>query len=141
MKARTCRCDVVPISAKPLDSFALLRSSNVEEVCAAFATVYARPVLVPVGGTEAFEARMNVCGLSDVDLAFDSFGCDVRFEFPPSGFFCEVFPLRGGGEVACAGASVALRPGSVVLVPADCAHGATFSADYEIWCCASAPAP
>lgn len=119
------------LPAKPLDSFPFVRSRDVEEVSAALAAVYARPVLTPTHGVEGFNATINVCNLNEVGVAYGSFGVAVRFDFPASGFFSQVFPLRGSGKMVCGSASAAVSPGCSALVPADCPHIANYSADYE----------
>jgi len=121
----------VVVSAQPLDNFPFVRSRDVEAVSDALASVYARPVLVPARGVEGFSATINVCNLNNVGLAYGAFGVEVRFDFPASGFFSQLFPIRGKGEIVCGRASATLSPGSSAIVSADWAHKANFSADYE----------
>ncbi len=118
-------------SCKPLDSFPFVRSRDVEEARDALATVYVRPVLTPAPGAEGFNARINVCPLNGFGVAYGSFGTEVSFDFPASGYFSQVFPLRGTGEMICGGAAATLGPGTSALVPADFSHQANYSADYE----------
>ena len=118
-------------SAKPLDSFPFVRSRNVEEVSDALASVYARPVLVPTRGVERFNATINVCDLNNLGLAYGAFGGEVGFDFPASGFFSQVFPIRGKGEIVCGRASATLSPGSSAMVSSGSGHKANYSADYE----------
>jgi hypothetical protein len=118
-------------SAKPLDSFPFVRSRDVEQVRDALASVYAKPVLVPTRGVAGFNATINVCQLSNLGLAYGAFGVPVGFDFPASGFFSQVFPIRGKGEIVCGRVAAALNPGSSAVVSADRAHKADYNADYE----------
>jgi len=119
------------LSCKPLDSFPFVRSRDVEEAREALASVYVRPVLTPARGAEGFDARINVCPLKSFGVAYGSFGTEVSFDFPASGYFSQIFPLRGKGEMLCGGAAVTLTPGASALVPAGLSHQANYSADYE----------
>ena len=127
---RLSNTTVVP-SAKPLERFPFVPSRDVEAVSDAIESIYARPLLVPARGVEGFNATINVCNLNNVGLAYGAFGGGVGFDFPASGFFSQLFPIRGKGEIVCGQATATLSPGSSAIVSADWAHKANYSADYE----------
>lgn len=63
--------DRVPVnSARPLDNFPLIRSRRVEELQDAFARVYAKPVVVPIGKGERLDTVFNNCRLQGAYIAF-----------------------------------------------------------------------
>jgi hypothetical protein len=127
--AQTAGTDVLA-SSKPLDNFPFVRSRTIEEVRAALATIYTRPVLIPARDVEGFQATINICELHNVALAYGNFGIGLNFELPASGFFSLVLPVHGTGELVCDGATVAVTPGSGAVVSADSPHKAYYSADY-----------
>ena len=102
--------------SRPLDNFPLIRSRDVEEVRHRIASVYARPVLVPAGRPEGFDAAINTCQLHDTGLLYGSFGAAVGFEFPPIGLFCQLFPARGNGETTSGKTSSQLSAGAGAVI-------------------------
>jgi len=118
-------------SSKPLDNFPFLRSRDVEEVRDALGRVYAKPALVPAYDLKGFNAVINLCQLKDTALAYGAFGAAVGFDFPATGFFSQLLPIRGTGEIACGRASVALTAGAGVMMSSDLPHKISFSGDCE----------
>lgn len=118
-------------SSKPLDNFPLVRSRNIEEVREAVARVYAKPALVPKADVETFNAALNNCKLQCTELAYGTFGAAVRLEFPATGFFSLLFPIRGSGEIICGQTSIAMAERAGAVIPSDAAHISNYSADYE----------
>ena len=86
---------------------------------------------MPARDAEGFNATINVCQLQDVGLAYGAFGTAVRFEFPASGFFSLMLPIRGTGEIVIGDTPVTLTAGNGVVVSSNEPHTANFSDDYE----------
>jgi AraC-binding-like domain len=118
-------------SAKPLDNFPLVRSSDVEEVREAFARVYAKPALVPPRRVERVDTTLNNCRLQHLEVAYAGFGAAVGFEFPATGFLSQLFPICGSGEIVCGGTSLELAAGAGTVIASDAPHQANFSVDYQ----------
>ena len=119
------------MNAKPLDRFPVVRSRNVEEVREAFACVYARPTLIPTHGVENFDAHMNMCELRNVAIGYNAFGTAVELDFPESGFFCQLFPIRGTGEASFGGTSIGMTADAGAVISSATPHKRSLSADYE----------
>jgi len=119
------------VSAKPLDNFPLVRSRNIEEVREAIGRVYAKPIMVPVAGVATLDTTYNNCRLGHVEIAYAAFGAAMRFEFPATGSFSQLFPIRGTGEVVAAGTSVSLAAHAGAVIGSDVEHTSSYSADYE----------
>jgi hypothetical protein len=122
-------------SAKPLDNFPVIRSRNVEEVRDAVARVYAKPDLIPdltaARGVRRIEATFNNCRLQNVELAYATFGAPLGFAFPASGFFSQLFPIRGTADAILEGRSTTLSIGTGMVIAPDTPHRINYSADYE----------
>lgn len=118
-------------SSKPLDNFPLVRSRNPEEVCAALARVYARPVLVPARGVDVLDSIFNHCRLKNFELSYGTFGASVGLEFPETDFFSLLIPIGGCGEVVRGQTSLALQAGAGAMISAGVGHRTNCSADYE----------
>ncbi len=118
-------------SLSPLGNFPLIRSRDIGQVREAIARAYAEPALVPTRGVAGFNTTINLCELKDIDLVYGSFGAAVGLEFPTTDFFCQLFPIRGRGEVTCGRTSVALTPGTGAVISSDRPYKVNFSADYE----------
>jgi len=118
-------------AAKPLDNFPLVRSRDIEEVREAIARIYAKPALVPAPGVKALDATINNCRLQDIDLTYGAFGAAIEIEFPATGFFCQLFPIRGKGDVIIGSTPTTLTAGGIAVVPADAEVSGKYSDDYE----------
>jgi AraC-like protein len=118
-------------STKPLDNFPLVRSRDIEEVREAIARIYTKPALVPARGVKALNATVNNCRLHNIDLSYGAFGAAVEIEFPATGFFCQLFPIRGKGDVLIGHTPATLTAGAVAVIPADAGISARYSDDYE----------
>ena len=55
----------------------------------------------------------------------------VQIEFPATGFFCQLFPIRGKGDLMIGRTSATLTAGGVALIPADAGVSGKYSDDYE----------
>ena len=119
------------VNSKPLDGFPLLRSCDIEEVRHALARVYARSVMVPARSADGLNATMNVCHLHEIGLGYGTYGAVVEFDFPETGLFCLLVPIRGRGEFACGGNSTVLTADTGAVISADVPHRTTLGADYE----------
>jgi len=122
---------VITLDSKPLANFPLVRSRSIEEVSDAIGRVYARPVLTTAPGAKTLDATFNNCRLRHVEIAYAAFGAAVTLDFPASGYFSQILPLHGSGELDCGGGAVAMAAGVGAAVTAHAAHVSRFSADYE----------
>lgn len=118
-------------SSKPLDNFPLIRSSDVEEVRRSLATVYANSTLVPAHGVAGFNATINDCQLRDIGFCYGTFGAAVGFEFPATGFFCQLFPIGGRSEVVIGEMSTELIGTTGAVISSEVPHQTNISAEYE----------
>ena len=121
----------MPNACKPLDNFPLLHSSSLEEVREAFARICAKTVLMPTGGSEVVNAKMNSCPINNVLLFFSTYGVDAQLTFPETGYFLQFIPLRGNGELIIGNTATPLTPGTAVIISSDTAWQLQSSADYE----------
>ncbi len=119
------------MKAKALDRFPVIRSRNVEEVREAFSCVYARPALVPTHGVENFDTHMNMCVLQNVALGYNAFGAALELDFPETGFFCQLLPIRGTGEISFGSTSIGMTAGAGAVISSETPHKRSTSADYE----------
>jgi hypothetical protein len=118
-------------TSRPLDNFPLVRSHKIDEVCEAFARAFIRPTLLAARGIEALDTTFNNCRLQNIGLAYTTFGADVTVDFPATGFFLQVFPLRGSGEIVYGQTAVPMSAGSGAVISAEMSHVARLGADYE----------
>jgi AraC-like DNA-binding protein len=118
-------------SARQLDAFPLVCTNDVDELRCSLGRVYAKPVLQPVGRSESFRAVANFCQLQHIGLHYASYGADLHFEFPETGFFAQLFPVKGAAEARIDGASVTIDAEHSAIISADCAYKLTSNADYE----------
>ena len=80
----------------PLDLYPLACTSNVDELRASLARIYAKPIMEPVGETRDLKAVVNHCQLEKIGLSYGSFGIAARWDFPDeSDSFLQLFPLKG----------------------------------------------
>lgn len=117
-------------TSHPLDNFPLVYSDDIEDVRSGIARVYARPTLAMTRQGERLNTTVNNCRLKNVEVAYTTFGADVKLEFPPTGFVSQLYPLVGKGEVACGKTSIALSAGSGAIISPQAPHQANYSADY-----------
>jgi len=84
-------------SSKPLDSFPIIRSRNIEEIRQAFIQSYdARRLNLP-RDAEGFEFRANHWQSQNIALTYLS-GAPFELEFPSANFFRQAF-VRGGADI------------------------------------------
>lgn len=119
------------LTSKPLDNFPLIRSCDVEEVRSTLALIYTKPTFQPQRHVEDFNAIINACQLHNTGFCYGGYGITAEFDFPPTGFFCQLFPIRGKGEVIIGGTSIALTANAGAAISSDTPHKTKISADYE----------
>ena len=86
-------------SARPLDSFPIIRSRNAEEVREAVVRTYGARRLNFPRHAEGFNARANHWQSRNIGLSYCSYGAQVQLEFPEAAFFRQQICLRGGADV------------------------------------------
>lgn len=119
-------------AAQPLDAFPLVRTRNIEDLEAALARIFAKPVLEIVGRDRTLRAVQNHCQLRHIGVSYGSYGIDVRFRFPEPQIVSQIFPIRGKAEVLVDGTSVAINPDCGVAISANTTtFNMTSAADYE----------
>lgn len=116
---------------RPLDNFPLVRSHKIDELCEAFGRAFIRPTRLTARGVEALNITFNNCRLQNIGLAYTTYGADVQVDFPPTGFFLQVFPLRGSAEIIYGQTTVPVRAGSSAVISPEIGHVGNFGADYE----------
>ncbi len=122
---------IIVDNTRPLDNFPLLRSHDIEEARGCFSRMYAKPILMPTGGVDCFNATINACQLQGIALLYATFGVAAAFEFPATGLVSQLFPIRGRGRSTCGRASAALAAGAGALIASDLPHQTQISGDYE----------
>jgi AraC-like DNA-binding protein len=118
-------------AARPLDRFPLVRTRDAEEMCAALARVYAKPVLRLARGTREVDVRLNYVQLKGAGLGYTKYGIDVGMTYPESQFTLQTFPIRGRGKVKVNSARSELDPEHGVSVSPDTRFSVKLDAEYE----------
>jgi len=108
-----------------------MRTNSIEEVRETLARIYAKPVLTPVPGVALLDAALNYCPVNNVGLCYRRYGADVQMEFPESGYFLNLMPIRGSGELSIGETTIELAEGAAVVVSADVGWRLRCTADYE----------
>ena len=117
--------------ARPLDRFPLVRTQNVEEMCAALERIYAKPRLLLAAGTRKVDTRIDHLSMNYVSLGTSEFGIDVTFAYRESSLFLQTFPLRGRGEASVGEFVGALEQGRGVVASPGMNFTASLDADYR----------
>jgi hypothetical protein len=117
-------------SSNPLDNFPLIRSRDIEAVCDALGRIYTRPIFVPVRGVDKVDATVNNCQLQHISLAYGGFGADMGLQYPETGLFVQLFPLRAAAEIICGRTTDALAPGAGAVVSPGATYTMNYGADY-----------
>lgn len=117
--------------AKPLDNFPFVRTRKIEDAREALARIYTNPRLELARGATELNSSINTYQLRHIGLCYSTFGAAVDLEFPASGCFAQLFPIRGQGEVVCGTVSSSLTVGTSVTISQEVGHKASLSADYE----------
>lgn len=118
-------------SLTPLHNFPLIRSRNVEEIRGNFARICMKRTLKPRGRVEGFDATINACELQHIGFCYAAYGIALELDFPPTGFFCQLFPIRGKGEIVFGRTSVAVSEGASAVISSEMPHKTSISGDYE----------
>jgi hypothetical protein len=116
--------------SNPLDNFPLIRSRNLDEVCEALGRLFGSPILPRAGSVAGFDATVNNCQLRHVALAYSAYRAPIALEYPASGLFVQVFPIRGTGRIAYGRASGKLQPNGGAVVGSGVPHTINYTADY-----------
>lgn len=114
----------------PLDSFPLIRSRDIEEVCEALGRIYARPALVSARGVAGVDAAVNNCQLQHIALAYAAYGAAMALGYPATGFFVQLLPIRGTAEIIRGQTSGALTPGISAVVSSSAPYVMNYGVDY-----------
>jgi len=119
-------------SIRPLDNFPVIRTFDIEEARDGLARIYVKPTLaLPVceGGVRAV---VNECRLRNVRLVYSRFGVPIDLEFPPAGYFVQMLPMRGTGELVSRQSTLPLVAGASATISPDTGFRVHYEADYEM---------
>jgi AraC-like DNA-binding protein len=116
---------------RPLDRFPLVRTRNVEEMCAALARVYAKPTWHVHAKTDKVDVTLNYHHLKHIGLGYTKYGVDLSGAYPESDSYLQTFPVRGSGEVTIRKFASSLDPGHGLAVSPGRRFAAKFDANYE----------
>jgi hypothetical protein len=119
------------IPARPLDRFPVIRTRNIDEMRAALARIYAKPVLIPEGHVRTIAAAANSRPLRHIVPCYGKYGAAMRAQFSESNFCIQIFPIAGKGEVAIGQASASVNPENCAVISSGTGFKANYSADYE----------
>jgi AraC-like DNA-binding protein len=117
--------------ARPLDRFPLVRTYDVEEMCAALARVYAKPTWSVAAKTGKADVTLNYHPLKHVALGYTKYGVALSGAYPESACYLQTFPLRGRGEVLIKKFASPLGAGRGLTVSPGRRFAAKVDADYE----------
>lgn len=105
--------------ARPLDAFPLVRTQSIEELRAALARIYVKPLLDPVERDRTLQAIQNHCQLQHIGVSYGSYGIGVRFRFTEPRITSQIFPIRGKAEVLVDGTPAAIDPDRSAVIGAN----------------------
>jgi hypothetical protein len=117
--------------ARPLDRFPVIRTRSIDEMRAALARIYAKPVLIPKGRVRTIDAVANSRPLRHIVPCYGKYGAAMRAEFSESNFCIQIFPIGGKGEVVIGGAATSVTPENCAVISSGTGFKANYSADYE----------
>ena len=117
--------------SRPLDSFPLIETGNLDQMRASLARIYVEPVIELVGRERTLRVVINHCQLRHIGLNYACYGAEVHFRYPASNYVGQVFPLAGNADVCTGDVSVAIDAGRSVLFSADSGFTMTSTAAYE----------
>lgn len=118
-------------ASRPLDSFPLIETRDLDQMRASLARIYAEPVVELVGRERALRVVINHCALRHIGLNYASYGADVLFRYPASNYIGQIFPIAGKADVVTNGAAVVIDHDHSVLFSADSDFTMTCTAAYE----------
>lgn len=81
----------MPRTARSLDRYPLLRSQNVDEMCAALERVYAKPALKLAAETKQVDVTLNHYQAKDIAIAYTKYGIDLTQHIPKMTLLCKLF--------------------------------------------------
>lgn len=119
------------ITARQLDRFPLVRTQNVQEMCAALERLYAKPILRLAAQTNKVDIAVNYYPMNCIGLGNTKYGIGVGLVYPSSDVVMQTFPIRGRGEAAVNGVESPLDPDHGVIVSPHMSFAVTLAANYE----------
>lgn len=117
--------------SRPLDSFPLIETCDLDQMRASLARIYAEPVIELVDRDRALRVVINHCQLRHIGLNYACYGADVHFRYPASNYIGQIFPIAGKANVVTDGIAVAIDHDRSVLFSADSGFTMTSTAAYE----------
>ena len=118
-------------SARPLDSFPVIRTRDPEELRSNLARFYVQPKLELLGRNRKLHTVLNHHQPRDIRLTYASFDTEVRLQYPQTDFISQIFPIKGKAEVRIGGQSIVIDQECSAVVSAGTLLDLTSSAEYE----------
>jgi hypothetical protein len=115
----------------PLDRFPLCRTQNAEEMCAALASVYAKPSIFLDAGTKVVDVAVNHYQASATAMAYTNHGTAMTAVYPENDFALQSFPIKGRGEIRNNKTRSLLSPRRGVIASPGMEFAIKLNADYE----------
>ncbi|MDH5833559.1 AraC family transcriptional regulator [Luteimonas kalidii] len=115
-----------------LDSFAVLRTRDTDELHDWLNRNFAVRKLELRGATEPFDCTVNHCALPSIALTYARYGGRIGAEIAHNDFYLQGFPLSGEGEVQWNEHVVPVRPDLGGIAGGPGSHGRfTYSGDFS----------
>lgn len=114
---------------RPLDSFPVIRSRNIEEIRQAFIRSYGARRLDLPHRAECFEFRLNHWQSENIGLLYVS-GAPFQLEFPTANSFRQAF-IRGGAAIRWDGIERQVMDRETCVLPPETAVAAAYAPGFE----------
>ena len=117
--------------ARPLDSFPIVRTREVDEMRGAVTQFYGENRLLLVQGTKSLAGHANHCQLENVGISYADFGGAIELAFPmfAAGYAMPV-AIAGGGSIKSSGQEVDLDLHQTAIA----SDGAPLNVKYGVGC-------
>jgi len=119
------------IPARPLDRFPIIRTRSVEQMRAALARVYVRPLLELKNRVSALDVLFNNFQFQHVGLSYIKYGAAIHLGFSETNFFSQRFPIHGKGEIIIGKNSAILTSDNSATISSNVSYKTNYDADYE----------
>ena len=117
--------------AKPLDTFPIIRSRNVEEVREAVVGSYGALRLGLPPQAEGFDVRANHWQSRNIGLSYCGYGASVELDFPAANFFRQQISLSGSSALMVGRIEKQVTSEESCVVPPETPIEVAFAPGYE----------
>ena len=118
------------IGSRPLDSFPVIRSRNIEEVREAVIRSYGARFSLP-RPAEDLDVSANHWQSQNIGLSYCSFGALVQLEFPAASFFRQQICLRGSADVRFGQTQRQVTSAETCIIPSETLVDVAFAPGFE----------